>query len=48
MTNSNGSKTIQISEKLAKELALIAIKKDKTRRQIADEAIEQYIKNNNK
>lgn len=45
MANSNGSKTIQISEELAKKLAILAIEQDKTRREMADEAIEFYLKN---
>lgn len=46
MANANGTKTIQISEELAKELSLLAIKENKTRKQIADEAIQYYLRNN--
>lgn len=49
MTNLNGSKTIQVSDDLAKRIAVLAINKGKTRREIADKALEEYlIKNENK
>jgi predicted transcriptional regulator len=43
MANSNGSRTIQCDENLIKEITILAIQKDKTRREIIDEALKEYL-----
>lgn len=43
MANSNGSRTIQCDENLIKRITILAIKKDKKRRQIIDDALTEYL-----
>ena len=45
MANANGTKTIQIDNQLANEIAILAIKKNKSRKELADEAIRFYLEN---
>lgn len=45
MANSNGSRTIQCNEDLAKQISILAINLNKTRREIVDEALKQYLEN---
>lgn len=44
MTNSNNSKTVQISDSIAKKIAVLAIKNNKTRREMLDEILDNYLK----